>query len=95
MSHIVQYVEDDGCYGECYFPDVVARVNLSRIWWETQELNSFITLYSDTVLHEVLHKLINNILFDLRISKEEKIVRLLTGEEEHSCTPKRMFQVVG
>lgn len=93
MKSMKQF-KDDGVYGECCFPEPLIRINVERIWWETKNYKSFVTLYSDTIRHEIIHSLINDILFDIRIDKEEEIIRCLTGEREHDCTPKRLFQVL-
>lgn len=93
MKQVKYVLDDEGLYGFVKFGEPTIHINLERIWWETREWESFVQLYSETVLHEHLHVLIDEIVSDWKYDKEEELIRAITGEEEPWAI-KRLFQVI-
>lgn len=56
-------------------------VNIQKLWNELKDEDKFIEEFSKTYTHEKLHVLIDEILNDLRIRKEEYIIRSALNED--------------
>lgn len=94
VGFLIKYIlDDEDAYGYCIPGKTKIVVNLERIWWETKEWDSFVKLYSETVLHEYLHYIIDEIVHDWKFEAEEVVIRILTGEEDPDPL-KRLFQVL-
>jgi len=86
-------MEEDGVYGMVTYGKASIHINLERIWFDTKEWEAFVQLYTDTVIHEWLHVLIDEIATELRMDKEEELVRFITEEEDPDIPVKRLMQV--
>lgn len=93
MVQCKHVMEEDAVYGFVNFGKPTIHINVERIWFDTKEWEAFVTLYSDTVLHEWLHVLIDEMTSDWKYDAEEKVVRILTQEEEPDVPVKRLMQV--
>lgn len=70
--------EETNWYG--YTIDGDIYVNIQLLWEDYPREDWFIKEFGDTYTHELLHKLIDEYCVEIRLFKEEEIVRKMLGE---------------
>ena len=79
------YSDDDDVeflYGFYSAEDDSVNVNVEKIWGETQDVDEFISLFVETLIHEELHRLIHHIIKDnQKFFKKKRLKYSEVGEE--------------
>ncbi len=75
------YFADEPFYGKSDICTGEIRVNIQLLWKLCKQYeDAFISLFSVTYTHELVHNLINDILSDLYSCGEEKVIRTMLQE---------------
>jgi len=65
--------EENEWYG--FVDNDIIAVNIQLLWEEDQDEDKFIRRFAKTYTHELLHQVIDSLLYELREMKEEEIIR--------------------
>ena len=93
---MIEMIDSLGEYGEevygVSYPVWKTYVNLELIWQHTKDEKNFIDVYSRVFIHEFLHVVINNIIYEMFSESEEIFVDELACSDDLDVGRERLFE---